>query len=249
MAQRSYKLLRDLWNINDIFYYVPNKILFSELPASVDLRAQCPPVRDQGQIGACTAFATTGMLGYDRIRQKLDLFPYSELFLYYNTREKEGHQNSDAGASIRDTIKCALKQGVCHEELWPYNEDHVLMPPAQGCYQDALLHRAVVYKRVPQNLIHMKAVLAGGYPFVIGISVYESFESEEVAKTGIVPMPKPGEKLLGGHAFMCCGYDSSDFIGQNSWGEWGDHGYFRIPADYLLHPYLSGDSWTIQQVD
>ena len=46
----------------------------------------------------------------------------------------------------------------------------------------------------------MKGCLAAGYPFVFGFTVYESFESEAVAKTGKVPMPGSGEKALGGHA-------------------------------------------------
>lgn len=41
----------------------------------------------------------------------------------------------------------------------------------------------------------------------MGIAVYESFESQEVARTGEVPMPKPDEKMLGGHAILCCGYN------------------------------------------
>lgn len=252
MTQRRYKLLRDIWDIRDLFYHIPNEILFKELPASVDLRAQCPPVRDQGQIGACTAFAATGMLSYDRIKQGLDLFAYSELFLYWNTRAKEHTQNSDAGASIRDTIKCALKLGVCHEDLWPYNEDQVLVAPAPGCYQDAMLHRAVAYKRVPQNLLHMKAVLAGGDVFEAGITVYESFESDAVAKTGIIPMPTEGEQPLGGHAILLTGFDSDKhvFNFQNSWGSgWGDGGFGTIPDQYLLDSTLSGDFWVIQQVD
>jgi len=41
---------------------------------------------------------------------------------------------------------------------------------------------------------HLKRALMSGFPFVFGFTVYESFESEEVAKTGMVPMPKEGEK-------------------------------------------------------
>jgi hypothetical protein len=40
-----------------------------------------------------------------------------------------------------------------------------------------------------------KGCLAQGYPFVFGFSVYESFESQEVAKTGKVNMPKKNEKV------------------------------------------------------
>ncbi len=49
------------------------------------------------------------------------------------------------------------------------------------------------YQRVAQNVNQMKGCLASGYPFVYGFTVYESFESKSVAKTGVVPMPASGE--------------------------------------------------------
>ena len=55
----------------------------------------------------------------------------------------------------------------------------------------------------------MKGCLAAGYPFVFGFTVYESFESQAVAKTGDVPMPRPGEQVLGGHAVLAVGYDDA----------------------------------------
>ena len=69
----------------------------------------------------------------------------------------------------------------------------------------------------------MKGCLASGYPFVFGFTVYDSFESQQVAKTGVVPMPAAGESVLGGHAVMAVGYDDSQqrFIVRNSWGAIG----------------------------
>jgi hypothetical protein len=48
----------------------------------------------------------------------------------------------------------------------------------------------------------MRGCLAEGYPFVLGFTVYESFESDTVAQTGIVPMPRSGEQVLGGHCVV-----------------------------------------------
>src|SRR5882672_5472115 len=202
-----YGRIPDLPDQRDHYYTLPG--LAKPLPASVDLRGQCPPVRDQGQVGACTAFATTGMLSYDRNKQALSLFAYSELFLYFVTRYKEHTENTDSGASIRDAIKCALKLGVCSEDLWPYNEDHVTVRPSMACYQIALQHRAIQYQRVIQELTHMQSVLAGNNTLVVGISVYESFESAAVAATGVVPLPGKNEQLLGGHAVLLVGYDDA----------------------------------------
>jgi len=97
----------------------------------------------------------------------------------------------------------------------------------------------------------MRQCLAGGIPFLIGISVYESFESDAVAKTGVVPLPEKDETLLGGHAVVCCGYDTAErtFRCRNSWGtDWGVTGYFTLPFEYLLDPNLSDDFWVVQSV-
>ena len=107
------------------------------------------------------------------------------------------------------------------------------------------------YQRVTQVLLQMKGCLASGFPFVYGFTVYESFESDAVAKTGVVPMPAPTEKVLGGHAVVAVGYDDSTqrFIVRNSWGPgWGMGGYFTIPYAYLTDSNLADDFWTVRLV-
>ncbi len=102
-----------------------------------------------------------------------------------------------------------------------------------------------------RNLNQMKGCLASGYPFVFGFTVYESFESEQVAKDGHAPMPKPGEQVLGGHAVLAVGYDDVNqwFIVRNSWGTgWGMQGYFTLPYAYLTNRGLASDFWTVRVV-
>jgi len=97
----------------------------------------------------------------------------------------------------------------------------------------------------------MKGCLASGYPFVFGFSVYESFESPQVAKTGIAPMPASSEKQIGGHAVIAVGYNDAQqrFIVRNSWGSgWGMRGYFTLPYAYLADGDLAADFWTIRLV-
>jgi C1A family cysteine protease len=80
-------------------------------------------------------------------------------------------------------------------------------------------------------------------PNVFGLTVYESFESPQVAKTGVVPMPAPSEQTLGGHAVMAMGYDDGKqvFIVRNSWRPgWGLKGYFLMPYAYLIQTGRSG---------
>ncbi len=98
----------------------------------------------------------------------------------------------------------------------------------------------------------MKGCLASGYPFVFGFTVYPSFESDEVARSGIVPIPGASEQTLGGHAVLAVGYDDTKnmFIVRNSWGSgWGLAGYFYMPYAYLLDNNLANDFWTIRVVE
>ena len=39
------------------------------LPTSVDLRSECPPVYDQGQLGSCTANGIAGAIEFDQAKQ------------------------------------------------------------------------------------------------------------------------------------------------------------------------------------
>ena len=144
------------------------------------------------------------------------------------------------------------KYGVCLESLWPYQPNKFAVAPPQTCYTAASQHKVLKANSVPTTLAAMKAVLNAGFPFVIGIAVYSSFESNDVARTGMVPVPNTKtEQLLGGHAVLCCGYDDAKqcFIMRNSWGQgWGIKGYFYIPYVYLTNPSLSSDAWTITSV-
>lgn len=222
------------------------------LPPSVDLRPACPPVYDQGQLGSCTANAIGAAIQYEQIRQKeAKPFAPSRLFIYYNERVMEHTVGQDAGAQIRDGMKSVNKIGACPETDWPYVIANFTRKPPPGAFKDAPLGKAVSYQRVIQTLDQMKGCLAAGFPIVLGISVYESFESQQVAKSGVVPMPANREKLLGGHAILAVGYHDTDqrFIMRNSWGtSWGMKGYFTIPYAYLTDSNLCDDLWTIQMV-
>lgn len=249
---QKYGWLPDLPDARDHRYAAPMAVL-SKLPASVDLRPKCPPVYDQGQLGSCTGNAIAGAIQFGRrkAKQKLDFVP-SRLFIYYNERVIEHTVNTDAGAQIRDGIKCAVNQGACNEKTWPYNIAQFTKQPPAAAYQEAKKYQVTSYSRVTQTLSQLKGCLANGYPFVFGFTVYESFESQQVAQTGVMTMPAPKEKVVGGHAVLAVGYDdaSQRFIIRNSWGPgWGQKGYFTMPYAYITESNLADDFWTIRLVE
>lgn len=212
----------------------------------------CPAIYDQGDLGSCTANAIGAAFEYAQSARKCPDFMPSRLFIYFNERSVEGTVDQDAGASLRDGMDCVHKLGVCPETMWPYDPPKFAVKPGDDCYAAALENQSLQYLALNQDLAHLKSCLAAGFPFVHGISVFGSFESEEVAKTGIVPVPAPTEICLGGHAVCCVGYDDakSAFIVRNSWGStWGDAGHFWLPYSYMTNPGLSSDFWTIRSVE
>lgn len=222
-----------------------------KLPSVVDLRPEDTAIYDQGQLGSCTANAIAAHLDFNRKKQGEAAIKPSRLFIYYNERKDQGTIASDSGASIRESAKAVKNYGACPEPMWAYHINQFKVVPTDAAYTTAVGYEALSYLSIARELSHLKSRLAEGFPFVIGISVYDSFESDEVAKTGIVPMPKPDESLLGGHAVMVVGYDDTKehFIVRNSWGaSWGDKGYFYLPYSYLTNSHLSSSFWTLKTV-
>ena len=221
------------------------------LPRLVDLRGQCPPVYHQGKLNCCTGNAIAGAIVFDQRRQGIKQFVPSRLFIYYNERVLEGTVDQDAGARIRHGIKAVAKLGAPPEPLWPYDIEKFARRPPKAAYMEARKDLVTAYFRVPQKLRQMRACLAEGFPFVFGFLAAPALESAKVKRSGVLPMPRPGEKPIGHHVVLAVGYDDSkrQFIVRNSWGRrWGKKGYFFMPYDYLIRANLSSDFWTIRSV-
>lgn len=247
----GYGWVRDLPDARDFLYAAPLIRFPQGLPPGIDLRPECPPVYDQGQLGCCTGNGIAGAIEFDQRKQGTKEFTPSRLFIYYNERVMEGTVSQDSGAQVRDGIKSVATLGAPPETDWPYDISKFTDRPPAAAYADAKQDLVSAYSRVAQNLLQMQGCLAEGYPFVLGFTVYESFEGQEVADTGIVPMPSSGEKVVGGHCVVAVGYDNTNrrFIIRNSWGTgWGLQGYFMMPYEYLLDPHLASDFWTIRSV-
>lgn len=222
------------------------------LRPAVDLKDTgfLPPIWDQGQTSACTGHGTTRALMFARAKAGMASVDLSRLFPYYNARVAEGDAGEDSGAAIGDVIAASQKFGDCPYIDLPTSAELVTQKPAVAAYDDALKHKALTVTRVigvtPASLeYHVKhCVDVLGIPVVIGISVYESMESDAVAKSGIVPYPAAGEQMLGGHCIALTGYDDTTklFTCDNSWGvNWALGGRFKIPYAYVCDPDLADD--------
>jgi C1A family cysteine protease len=237
----------DLLDQRGTLFVVPEVIL-QQLPLSVDLSFHCPPIYDQSQIEIDTLNAIAAIIQFHMMREGMQDFIPSRLFIYYNARAME-EVETDSGIQIRNGLKSISKYGVCPEDMWPYDIARIQERPPDACYKEALKYRAILYQRISRTLNEMKGCLACGLPFIFGFLFDESFESAEVVQIGHVSLPESGVQVLGGHVMLAVGYDDRQecFLVRNSRGtNWGMQGYFTMPYAYLMDPKLANDFWTIR---
>ena len=247
---RVYKLQAPTVSLDD----VETVQVADDVPSTIDLskKSYMPPVLDQGSCGSCASNSMANTLAFVMGKEGLPEMHPSRLALYYNARVLvEGSPaDQDTGVAIADMCEAVRMYHACPESDWPYDISKFMLPPPPRAVADSEKH--VQYKciSVPQDLASMKSCLAEGFPIMIGIQVYTSFESEAVAETGIVPLPDTdAEQCLGGHAQTILGASDRKeaFLSLNSWGPgWGLAGYSWIPYKYILDPQLASDFWSVR---
>lgn len=244
MSNRIYNLKRDKEDQRDI-QHITNMSPTNKIPSAVDLRDKCPPVYDQGDLGSCSANAGCACIVMLLNSPQLLL---SRLFLYYEERSLEHVTAEDSGASMRDVCKASNKYGVCEDSYMPYDISKFANPPSKEAIKDALKYKIQAYKALKTLDDIKQAIASRKQPVLLGMKVFESFESDHTAKTGIMTLPQANEKNLGGHAVLVVGYDDTKkiLIVRNSWGAgWGDKGYFYMPYDYINKGYTF-DYWIME---
>jgi C1A family cysteine protease len=217
------------------------------LAETVDNRKFCPPIYDQGDLGSCTAFSMgKGLREYNQRKNGEEQVGLSALWLYYNERAHMGNEyiNEDSGANMIDGMWVLENKGNATDTSWPYlTPKFAVKPPAEA---DA---SAAAWKtKVNTNLAtfdDVKTAINNGQAVAFGFMVYSSFQW--IGKSGVMPMPKPNEQVLGGHAVLAVGYDDAKKLltVRNSWGKgWGDNGYFYMPYDFAKDGDKTMDFWT-----
>jgi C1A family cysteine protease len=160
------------------------------IPSRVDLRPGMPKVYDQADLGSCTANALAGLAEFVMMKQGKTHYTPSRLFIYYNERVIEGSVSEDAGAALSDGAYVLEKFGVPNEGKWWYNTAKFRVKPNKSVFAEGTKHLVGGVHAVAQNLDDMRKVLATGYPIAGGFTVYDSFESDSVAKTALSRSPQ-----------------------------------------------------------
>jgi len=247
---KRYGALPDIPDSRDIFTTFPKTV---EYYKSADLRKLnfLPEVYDQGELGSSVAHTLLAAYIFSLKKEGIDEnenLNLSPQFIYYNQRLIAGTTECDSGASIRDGIKVLERLGVCKEEQYPYNLHFFKDKPVYEAYEYAFKHKhSVQYRRVRLLLEDIMKSISIKLPVLISFTVYNSFEHPDVARTGIMPVPKPGEKIVGHHCVLIVGYDITNkylLCRNNRGANWGNGGYFWMPFSFVNSRNVS-DLWII----
>ena len=205
------------------------------LPPKATTSQWAGPIRDQGQEGSCTGQMKAEYR--DWMYRKLFMweknhsvaaadFVASASFAYKTNLIADGDLGQDNGSSIHQSFVTLNQLGVCLEGQEPYSDSDYSVAPTAAQYAEALVYKGGPYHSLP-TLQEVKMSIASGYAVGFGINVYESFEGDQIANTGFMPMPSATEGLLGGHAQLALDYDDDiafpdgskgGVLIQNSWG-------------------------------
>ena len=250
VPRMNFGLVRDKEDPRDKLYAPFVKM--RELPSTTERKhfINFPYRWDQGSLGSCTGHGGCAGLVQAILRNGQQIFDPSKLFAYYNARTPE-NKTEDSGASVRDVIKGLNKYGVCRELIWPHIESKFAETPPSKAYQEAELHQALEYYRIyPVTKEAIMNAIVQGYAVVYGQILYESFMSEEVARTGIVPVPRCWEEVIGGHCKCILDYEKAGVFEVNSWSrKWGINGGCLVPWKVILNERMCFDFWVIKLVE
>ncbi len=233
------------------------------LPPYVDLRSFAPPVRNQGALGACVAFACTSLREFMvrrqvyHLSQDTRLIHLSPLYNYLKARQLMGDEflGKDSGAYIRNGVKALAKFGCATELEWPYDPARFAEAPPDYAEAWADVFKIWAYSSI-NTLAEMKLALAHGFGFVMAVKIFDNVFNGLFPLPlpgGFLPLPTPSSVLISLHALAFYGYrDDPDVAGggyfmfPNSWGrEWGLNGWGFLPYQYVLEGHTQ-DAWMVE---
>ena len=181
--------------------------------------AHVQPIRNQGGIGACAAFAGETAAAIAREQAGVDIPPALHGgWLYYHARQKHGWEQDDTGSYPADNLDL-LMDGAPLAASFPYIESALWSPPssleAEARYDYVLSHRPF-YPAEGRVIETVWSALDAGMPLVAA-----SFWPGEwfTPVDGLLPAGIPVRPGFGGHAWVIFGCVPGYFLAQNSWGE------------------------------
>ena len=230
-------------------------IVADTFPTAVDHRAQNleGPIKDQGPVGACTAFALSAALDNAAIRagkmqpgQPAQASSANHVWAAYGFPQMGAAADANLGRSIAPMSlwgqshaeSCKIANRViadCEDAVTPrviagsFRSDPLLVAKSDRADQGAL-YKITGFEKLdvmPAKIEQIVQTLASGGDLWIAMKIDGFAWSNGKMKQGVIP---DWNDSNGGHAVTMTGYretpNGKQFLIHNSWGtSWGDGGY------------------------
>jgi len=216
-------------------------------PASVDWRNKngnfVTSIKNQGGCGSCVAFGVIATVE-SRIRimanepnRAIDL---SEAQLFYCHARAQG-RNCGNGWWVGPALDAFKNSGVADEACYPYVAGDQNCSNLCADWQNRAV-KIQSWKSI-SSISEMKEALANHGPLVGCFTVYDDFYAY---RTGVY-RKTANATLRGGHCISVIGYDDAQscWICKNSWGNWGDQGFFKIAYGQVG---IDSEMWLVEDV-
>jgi hypothetical protein len=236
----------------DILNLVP-----ATLPTSVDLSAILPPNDNQGNVGRCGPFTFVHWRESLQLKAKHALQPLDPDALYYQYRLVTEPSEIDQDTGIVNTLMASLVESFgipLAADGQPLDPVLDVAPLTWKQRWDAHNYANVSMFQL-QTPDDMLKCLAAGYPFVLGLTVFDSF-FDVAGTSNPIPMPTPDDQVAGGHDMEAYKYMPDPtgtytrlVVCRNQWGDFtpGDDivlpWEFVVGSDPVNGPW-TGDCWT-----
>ena len=196
----------------------------------IDLRPECPTILEDKGLHMSPISTICFILHYQLIRNKLDIFPPSRLFIYHNISFFKDSKRLFTFESIFNSIQ---NFGFCSELGYGYTTQNLTHNQIQDKhYLEAEQHKFINIYRVPNSIDMIKKMLRNNMIVAIGFVLYNNIHIN--SNINIADTNK--NTIVGGTIGAIVGYieTQQSFIIALSYGEsMGKNGYILLPYKYV----------------
>lgn len=222
--KRFAETLNEKFNINDID--------IRTISYKYDIIKFLTKIRDQLNLGSCTAFAGSAIVEYISKIISNTILQMSTLYTYKLTRNlmriyDHFTETGDTGAFLRSMMRSLAMYGFVTENEYPYivkNFDNPISEQLKeiGSFYQSLRYLRVDHKGIRQDrqavVNDLKKWAWFEVPIVFGFTCWDSClaQANNVNTRGKIPFPDPTslsrERPSGGHAVTIVGYDDQMIV-------------------------------------